>query len=251
MARIPENYENIYYNILNNYLYNEEKVDKYNGLLFIESVMNGYYKQYEVVLEHFKENYYQYADFKTHYEYLILLQKIRANTGNFPTKKDFFKHFYRECYCQYSYNLEEYVDACSFYMKYRGDIIDLSCFIIHFFSEFKIYEQRDPCSLEEFSSFLRRVLTSMTNPEALFENDVVLRPVENKKLEDIKKTISELKEKEDCSLCQEDICVGQKGVRLDCGHFYHSENSDCCETGTIFKWFETNRTCPTCRKEMI
>jgi hypothetical protein len=258
------NYYNNYYDY-NNYIFYDNLIQRYTQniqnvqntenknkiYLFITSMSTGYYPQHEVLLEHFKENYYSSATFKHHYEYLIILQKFRADTGRFPTKKEFFKNFYRECYCEYTYTLDEFVTACTIYMKYCGDISKLTCVEIYFLSQFIMIEHREPSSFEEFAGFLGRVVRSMRNPDSFFENDVILRPVENKKLEDIKKTISELKDTEDCSLCQEDIKLGEKCVRLDCGHFFHSETKNCCETGTIFKWFETHRTCPTCRKEMI
>jgi hypothetical protein len=80
-------------------------------------------------------------------------------------------------------------------------------------------------------------------------NEPIVRPVENAKLEEIRKNICTLDD-QTCGICQEDIHL-QNGVVLECGHSFHSDRKDCCETGTIFTWFETKRACPICRKEII
>jgi len=42
-----------------------------------------------------------------------------------------------------------------------------------------------------------------------------------------------------CGICQDNFSVGNKVITLPCDHVF-------CEA-EILKWFETNKTCPTCR----
>ena len=110
-------------------------------------------------------------------------------------------------------------------------------------------EHNEPSSIEEFLAFYRRTLMVNLNPSSI-ENDVIPRPVKKEKIDQLKESIFEQGDvEENCSICQDPLEKGQKCVKLDCGHVYHAE--ECCESGNIFKWFEDNRICPVCRKEIL
>jgi len=118
-------------------------------------------------------------------------------------------------------------------------------------------EHRMPSSIEEFLNFYRRSLITQINPSSvfdIFDNDIIARPVDSEKIVKIKNSIfmfDEEKIQENCSICQEELKTGQNCVKLDCNHYFHTSEKDCCETGSIFKWFEANRVCPVCRKEIF
>jgi hypothetical protein len=64
-------------------------------------------------------------------------------------------------------------------------------------------------------------------------NEETITSIQISKLED---------EYRKCLICFEDFENGQKIVRLPCLHIFHTHD--------IFKWFETNKTCPVCRCEL-
>merc|ERR1719160_1949219 len=45
-----------------------------------------------------------------------------------------------------------------------------------------------------------------------------------------------------CAVCQDDWRVGDRGVKLPCGHIYHKQ--------CIMPWIKEHNTCPVCRYEM-
>ena len=47
---------------------------------------------------------------------------------------------------------------------------------------------------------------------------------------------------EECSICQENMVMGNTALKLTCRHAYHA---DCVQ-----KWLEKHNTCPLCRNEM-
>jgi hypothetical protein len=200
-------------------------------------------------LNYFQEHYFPDALYETHYSYLMDLQGMREELGRFPTQHEFFMFYRTDCICQHSVSDDEYVLAASFFMREIGHI-ELSCFYFYTHAQYYMIERRHP-SAAEFDGFIRRLsaVELSNDPNLDILNEPIVRPVEQTKLDELKTTICTL-DGETCSICQEDIHL-QRGVQLNCGHSFHADEKDCCENGTIFTWFSTNRGCPVCRKEII
>jgi len=168
----------------------------------------------------------------------------------FPTAYEFFIQYKRECLCPYMVTNEEFVRACSFFMRHTGSISRMLCTHFYFHAQYYLIEHHDPSSHEEFIAFFRRaIMAESDDPNVDVLNELVICPVEENKLDEVRRSICTV-DGQTCGICQEDIHL-QNGVVLDCGHSFHAENKDCCETGTIFTWFESKRACPICRKEII
>lgn len=215
-------------------------------------------------LEYFRENYYQEATLQTHLDYVYELFRLkRNNNGKYPTKYEYLLSFRNSCFCPfYIEDNNMFVRAAEFFIQKLGDIKNLSCSDVYYFTEFYILEQRYPESIREFNSYITRSLMSILNPELLI-SETPLKPVEKTKLDTIKEKIFtftytfknnsddvKYEDKESCSICQEDIENNQKCIRLDCTHYFHADQTNCCENGNIFQWFQTNNSCPVCRKEV-
>ncbi len=213
--------------------------------------------EFQSHLDYFKENYYRDATFQSHYSYLSILSRFKTLHGEYPTNREFYLSCKQSCgmLCPYYITDDEYVSAADFFVKNTGEFLgNIQCDLFYYFTQFYVLERRSPSSLEEFMSFYRRNVIAQTNPESLFENDVVVRPVERRKIEEIQNSEFDYKQEMGenvCGICQDDLSEGHKCVKLDCGHLFHTEETKCCETGTIFKWFETHHACPICRKEII
>ena len=69
---------------------------------------------------------------------------------------------------------------------------------------------------------------------------------------DFMNSLSSIENKEEnitCSLCLEEIKIGEKCIQLPCKenpHLFHIENKGC---PGIMKWLEKSNTCPICRSE--
>lgn len=203
-----------------------------------------------MILNHFRENYYRDASLFSHMTYIRSLYTYYQKNNKFPTKKEFYLSFHRECLCPYSYHVTEetYVEGCDFFMRTMGDIVKLSCEDFYNFSEFVMIEHRPPATLQEFIGYVRRIIIAQNNPEALFsDNDIVVRPVDAGKIEQLCQSVCII-DNESCGICQESI-HNQEAVKLDCGHYFHFKEEECCGS-TVLKWFETNNKCPICRKEI-
>jgi len=201
-------------------------------------------------LNYFRSTYYPHASILQHMEYLEDLHTFFTQNRRLPTDYEFFIQYKRECLCPYTVSNDEFVRACLFFMRHTGTIGRMLCAHFYFHAQYYLIEHRDPSSHEEFTAFLRRAIMAETDdPNVDILNEPVIRPVEDTKLEQIRRDICTL-DGQTCGICQEDIHL-QNGVVLDCGHSFHAENKDCCETGTIFTWFESKRACPICRKEII
>lgn len=214
-------------------------------------------------LENFRQNYYEEATLDTHLDYIHKIYKFRKeNNGEFPTKKQFYLSFRNSCFCRfYVADDNMFVLAADFFMNKLGDITNLTCANVYYFSEFYTIERRPPQSIREFNLYISRSMLSVINPD-FFTTESPSNPVSKSKIDQLKDKIftftysfkgkEDLKEyeKESCSICQDDIQDNQKVIRLDCGHYYHANNKECCENGDIFKWFEHNNSCPLCRKEV-
>lgn len=201
-------------------------------------------------LNYFRTTYYPNASAVWHMDYLEDLHMFFMRNGRLPTHHEFLIQYKRECLCPYTVTDEEFVRAALFFMRHTGTITRLLCAHFYFHSQYYLIEHRDPSSYEEFTAFFRRaIIAESDDPNVDVLNEPVVRPVEDTKLDEIRKNICTLDD-QTCGICQEDIHL-QNGVVLECGHSFHSERKDCCETGTIFTWFETKRACPICRKEII
>ena len=201
-------------------------------------------------LNHFKTNYYPRATAQTHFNYLQTLHILFIELGRLPTRREYLLSYKPFCLCPYQVTDDEYARAAFYFIGF-GEIETLPCYIFYYYTQYYMIEHRDPSSIEEFTSFVRRVMVAdgSEDPNLELFNEPIVRPVEKTKLDEIRSSICTLDE-QTCSICQEDIHL-QHGVTLECGHSYHSEDKDCCENGTIFTWFKTNRVCPVCRKEII
>lgn len=215
-------------------------------------------------LEYFKENYYDRATLQTHIDYVYRLFKLRkSNNGEYPTKQEYLLSFRNSCFCRFYIEDDSmFVRAAEFFLQKIGDITNLSCANVYYFTEFYMIEHRYPESIREFNAYITRSVISIINPDMLI-SETPPKPVEKTKLDLIKEKIftftytfkgnlEDIKEdeKEVCSICQENIEDNQKCIRLDCGHYFHADNSNCCENGNIFQWFKRNNSCPVCRKEV-
>jgi hypothetical protein len=214
-------------------------------------------------LEYFKRNYFEQATLSTHMDYVYKIYKFRKNNqGQFPTKKQFLLSFRNTCFCRYYVNDDDmFVLAAEFFLSKLGDITNLSCSNVYYFTEFFTIERRCPESIREFNLYISRSVLSILNPD-YFISEIPSKPVEKSKLQVLKDKIFTFtykfkgkeqideEDKEVCSVCQDDIEDNQKCIRLDCGHYFHADKNNCCENGNIFNWFQNNNSCPVCRKEV-
>lgn len=207
--------------------------------------------EYTECLEYLKENYYPNADMTSYLDIIIKIYDFKQKKGRFPDRTEFFMMFRVQCSCRYYVEDQHYLRACEFFIRNRKDVTRLGCSMFYFFYEFYMLEQREPRTYQEFDSYMGRTLVASINPESI-QNDTIPRPVDEEKVVSLKDRMFSYDEKEDksCSICQEEFKFNQKCVRLDCDHYFHGDEKDCCETGTIFKWFEENKVCPMCRKEI-
>jgi len=208
-------------------------------------------------LEHFKENYYRQATLQTHLDYVYRLFKLRLDKkGEYPTKNQYLLSFRNSCFCRFYIEDDTmFVMAAEFFLQKLGDITNLSCCNVYYFAEFYMIEHRYPESIRELNDYIRRSVISILN---LIDEEPI-KPVEKTIIDSIKEKIftftyksDDIKdnEKEACSICQENIENNHKCIRLECGHYFHADNSKCCENGNIFQWFKLNNSCPVCRKEV-
>lgn len=199
-------------------------------------------------MTHLKTEYYPQATYSNQHEYLLNLVEYKKNHHRYPTRREFFLMCRNICLCPYYLEDNEYIRAAEFFIKSGEYLGNIPCDRFYYFYQYYLIEQREPSSVQEFLAFYRRSIMVEINP-SLIENDVIARPVKKEKINQLKESIFEHGDvEENCSICQDPLEKGQKCVKLDCGHVYHAE--ECCESGNIFKWFEDNRICPVCRKEM-
>eukprot|EP00026_Physarum_polycephalum_P009897 Phypoly_transcript_10034.p1 GENE.Phypoly_transcript_10034~~Phypoly_transcript_10034.p1 ORF type:complete len:210 (+),score=55.42 Phypoly_transcript_10034:643-1272(+) len=72
------------------------------------------------------------------------------------------------------------------------------------------------------------------------DESVKKRGVSGSDLSKLKRVRYNSKDKcKQCGICQENFVVGTKLIALPCSHLYCEEE--------ILKWFDQNKTCPTCR----
>lgn len=103
---------------------------------------------------------------------------------------------------------------------------------------------KDGCSLAEIIAFLSILYRHIYNEEEKTSSQIEYEVKDNcrqcnhKNIEDY---VTYDKKKIDCSICCDD--TGNNTTNLKCNHSYH--------TKCIFKWFETSKTCPLCRKNIV
>jgi len=205
-------------------------------------------------LNYFKANYYPNASITRHMSYLEELHDFFIMNNRLPTRREFLLLHRQFCMCPYTVSDDQYVNAASFLLREIGEIKGLSCYHFYFHAQYYIIERRDPSSISEFLEFMRRSFAAESDdPNVDVLNEQIVRAVEPAKLTELRMSAclnDPSNGSKTCGICQEDI-EAQQMITLQCGHSYHACENDCCETGTIFTWLQTNRVCPTCRKEII
>jgi len=206
---------------------------------------------YTESLAHFKENYYPNAELSSHLHYIQKIYEFKKNNGRYPSRQEFFLFYQPFCFCEYSPTTEEYLESAEFFISQIGTLRGLDCIHFYTFKQFRMLEGRSPVDSHEFFIYLQQILLIEYHPEIIFQmfSSQSDNPVERSKIEQLKSSVFACENEENCSICQEAVEKKQMCLKLECGHYFHSEDSDCCG-GSIFKWFETNRTCPTCRHEI-
>ena len=220
--------------------------------LFLRNIVNSS-PEFKECLDYLKENYYPNASMIQYLDIVLKIAEFKTKNSRFPDRNEFFMIFRLQCLCPYYVEDEYYLMACEFFINNQVDITSLSCMTVYNFYEFYLIERRIPRSIQEFESYMRRTIIASINPESI-TNDTIPRPLDKEKVDFLKEKMFIYKKDEDneeksCSICQDDFQDGQKCIKLDCNHCYHGDEKECCETGTIFKWFEENKNCPMCRKE--
>jgi hypothetical protein len=200
--------------------------------------------------QYFKENYYRDATFLQHQVYAKRLLSYKLTYQEYPSEREFYLSFRSSCMCNYSTQLDdnEFVNAADFFMKKTGDICSHQCEMFYYYKEFCTLEHRAPNDMEEFNHYIAAIFLAIQNPDAFFSTPAVTRPISDTKVDELKKSVINISN-ESCGICQDDI-HDQNAVKLECGHYFHSDNKDCCENGTIFNWLQSNRLCPICRHEL-
>jgi len=238
-------------------------------------------------LDHFRETYYSEATLQTHIDYVYKIFRFRKNNdGRYPTKKEFYCMFRNNCFCSFYIDDDDmYTLASDFFMSKTGEITNITCANVYYFCEFYTLERRSPESIREFNIYASQSIISLMSPD-FFNTEMPSRPVHKSKIDQLRDRIftftynfkgdcdTDIKEycsssfsegkyeekesvgdhfsveKKVCSVCQDDIEDNQKVIRLDCGHYFHSDINSCCENGNIFDWFKNHNSCPLCRKEV-
>jgi hypothetical protein len=225
-----------------------------NNQMTLNYVNNENKQENREALEHFRNQYYTQATFSKHYDYITNLVEYKKHHGVFPSENEFILMCRNLCLCPYYLEDNDYVRAAKFFIRNSDEYIgNIPCDRFYYLHQYYIIEQTVPSSIDEFLRFFRRSVLFQVNPSILDE-DIIPRPVNSSVVETLKKNIFERDEtdkEENCSICQDKLSTGQKCIKLNCGHIYHADKEECCESGSIFKWFEENRICPVCRKEVI
>jgi len=202
------------------------------------------------LLHTFQLEYYPDATIEQHLPYLEAMHDCLGRFGRLPTPYELFSRMRRLCFCEYVVSNAEYARACQFLLRTTGEALDVSCAHYYYHAEFYQSEGRDPDSFEVLDQYVALMTMIRSNPNILFDlyNDTSPTPSSQHVIQQLRDSVRPLSDK-GCSICQEDI-TNQQAITLKCGHSFHSEQSDCCETGTIFTWMNRNTACPVCRSEI-
>jgi len=222
----------------------------HNFLIDMSQFEVFYPKEYTEILEYFKREYYQHANIVSHIDYIEMIYMYKQTYGIYPSREEFFMMCKRECFCEFYTTDQEYLIASEFFMRECGELLHISCAHFSFLNQFYTIEHRYPTTISEFTGYLRLMAQVEIDPNLFMNMETHSKnPVNKTKIDLLRDGMCIAEEIEEiCSICQESIKNGQKYIKLDCGHYYHSQDGECCENGTIFKWFETNNECPVCRK---
>jgi hypothetical protein len=201
----------------------------------------------EELLTYFRENYYENATLDEHHIYIIFLHEFRVNNHRYPTKNEFFAYYRPVCMCVYSLMTteESYCLASSFFMTIFGTVENLSCQHCYYHSEFYTLEHRHPNDLLELLNYINQLSMMEANPILFTETTHVCSSTDEAVVTKLRDSVTTVTGQV-CSICQYDI-TNQNAVCLQCKHYYHADDKDCCETGTIFTWLQHNTNCPVCR----
>ena len=203
------------------------------------------------ILQVFRDQYYANATPSTHLCYLTTICHFFHQSGRLPTSSEFFLRTRRLCFCEHYVDDDDYVRAASFFMRMTGDVLGIPCHYFYYHSEFYEIEQRDPANQEELERYVQGMMMINTSPSHMFDffgQGQSESPLSPRVLQRLRESVREITG-EECCICQEEI-VRQPGIKLGCGHFFHAESANCCETGTIFTWAASQRSCPMCRSAL-
>ena len=199
------------------------------------------------LLRIFQLEYYPDATIEQHLPYLEGMHECLGRFGRLPTPRELFLRMRRLCFCEYMVSDAEYTRACQFLLRTTGEALDSSCAHYYYHAEFYQSEGRDPDSFQVLDQYIEVMTMIQSNPERIFDlyNEICSTPSPHEVVQHLRKSITTISDK-GCSICQEDISH-QRAITLKCGHSFHSDQEDCCETGTIFTWMDNNPGCPVCR----
>ena len=101
-------------------------------------------------------------------------------------------------------------------------------------------------SEEELMEMRQRAVRFYVDPERFHEEDKMLVPTLH--VDRLPRRINEDKQDLVCSICQDEIKIGQETLTLvPCQHVFHATNSECLDTGSISNWLSQNNRCPLCK----
>ncbi len=179
----------------------------------------------------------------------LLLNKILdyyfSNLGLYPTRNQLIDQVLQEpCRCRFTYSQTQLRELLNFYM-FEQKIIP-TCEQVVFIMQFKTLEGNYP-TMNELHEYLVRMYEFDHDSVEFYKKDRVHVPVLNQD----KLPIETCSQKELCLICQEDINIGQKIVKLlPCKHYFHAEPSDCLEGNSIFSWMKEHNHCPLCKQKV-
>lgn len=125
--------------------------------------------------------------------------------------------------------------------------VPCTCYFIDIISQYYAIEHHMP-NESQLNSFIEHLQRILDDPEDYCNEERTKLPVigiEN--LSPIRNTENNIK----CGICMEEIQNDSMVFKLpQCGHLFHSNQSECLGESNILKWFETSKHCPICKTEV-
>ena len=178
----------------------------------------------------------------------LMLEIWHANRREgFPTFDELTQALIREIISNTDVpiDLNEMYDIVQHYLREDGSLPHHNDFI-HVY-EFILLHDEYPTH-EQLIEMNRRTVAFFMNPEQYHARDKMLVPALN-----VDK-IPRYTNADDgvvCSVCQDDIAVGQIALKLPpCNHAFHANDTDCLGEGSIVKWLAENNKCPMCKSKV-